>query len=66
MIKKDKVNVWISPEAPGWLRDLIQQSPNVNHVSREEVENTVKEGKAYVTSGDLSSLKRTNGGHLSE
>ena len=26
MIKKDKVNVWISPEAPGWLRDLIQQS----------------------------------------
>ena len=66
MIKKDKVNVWISPEAPGWLRDLIQQSPNVNHVSREEVENTVKEGKAYVTSGDLPSLKRTNGGHLSE
>ena len=66
MIKKDKVNVWISPEAPGWLRDLIQQSPNINHVSREEVENTVKEGKAYVTSGDLPSLKRTNGGHLSE
>lgn len=66
MIKKDKVNVWISPEAPGWLRDLIQQSPNVNHVSREEVENAVKEGKAYVTSGDLPSLKRTNGGHLSE